>query len=65
MFIRGLDGSTYGLALVKGMADLTIPYCVCSQIFFDIESVRSSYLYHWIANKMLFPMVYKTLVLEL
>ena len=37
-------------------------YCVCGQIFFDIESVRPCYLYHWTANKMLLPMVYKTLV---
>ena len=27
-------------------------YCVCGQIFFDVESVRPSYLCNWIENKM-------------
>ena len=45
----------------------TSPYLLFlwSNIFFNIEHFRPSYLNHWIANKMLFPVVYKTLVLEL
>ena len=46
--------------------DFTSPYLLFlwSNSFY-IESFRPSYLYYWIANKMLFPMVYKTLALEL
>ena len=45
-------------ATVKFLGD-AVPYCVCGQIIVDTESVRPSYLYHWIANRMLFPVYIK------